>query len=116
MTQSIALRNGDIYLDTSGNLAIVSGIQACEQNCQTAMLAMQGEMMYAMENGMPYAQTAWDNYDPDMFEAAARLVLNAVQDVVSVISFTQQLNGNSLSYTAVIQTIYGTITYTSIGA
>ncbi len=116
MTQSIALKNGDIYLDSSGNLAFVTGLQACEQNCQTAMLALQGEMMYAADAGLPYAAVAWENYRPQLFQPAARSVIMQVQDVLGVISFTQELNGNTLSYTATISTIYGTTTFTSIGA
>jgi len=107
MTQSIALINNDIGLDQFGNLGFVAGINAVMQNCQTAMLAQMGEMMYAMSSGMPTLQTAWNNYNPRQFESAARAVLMAVYGVTSVQSFSAQLSNNVLTYGATIQTIYG---------
>ena len=115
MTRSFGLKKADIYLDASGHLAVMTALDACMQNCQTAMLAVQGEMMYAADEGMPYSTVAWENYRPQLFEAAARSVLLQVEDVVGIISFTQSLTGNTLSYTATINTIYGTTTFTGIG-
>ncbi len=115
MTQSFATNStNDLFLDASGNLAFVSGIYAAEQNCKTAMLMLQGEAMYAKQSGMPYQTTAWDNYQPILFEAAARNVLLAVQDVVEVIAFDQSLIDNVLRYEATIRTIYGTVTFSNI--
>ena len=107
MTKSIALKDGDIYLDKYGNLAIVTGLDACEQNCKTAMLAVQGEMIYALQGGIPYRSVVWDRYTPALFEMYAREILLSVKDVKSVASFTQNMTDGILSYEAKIVTIYG---------
>lgn len=107
MTQSIGLdANGDIHT-ANGNLVFVSSLSAVMQNCQTAMLAQRGEMMYATDTGMPTLQTAWNNYSPQQFEAAARAVITAVSGVVSVLAFSAKLTDGTLSYSATINTIYG---------
>jgi hypothetical protein len=115
MTQSIATdANNDIFLTAGKNLAFVTGMQAAVQNCQTAMLALQGEMMYAMDSGMPYATVVWNNYEPSLFKAAARSVLLAVQDVTDLLAFSSEFSGGKLSYTATINTVYGVATFNSI--
>ena len=76
MTQSIALTNGDL-VPANGSLTMVTGLQACMQNCATAMKAMQGEMIYAMTSGVPYRSVVWDNYNPKLFAASARAVSTA---------------------------------------
>jgi len=66
-----------------------------------------------MTGGMPYKTVVWDRYWPKLFEAAAKSVLLNVQDVTGILSFSQSMENNVLSYTAVIQTIYGTATVSS---
>lgn len=114
MTKTIELTSTGLGRDSSGNISILTGINACKQNCETAMKTLQGEAMYAADSFMPYQSTVWDNYNPKLFEAAARIVLSAVQDVVSVLSFTQELDSDGLlSYEAIIQTSFGVVTVTS---
>ena len=104
--RTLKLTNGDL-VTVNGSLPVLTGIEACMQNCSTAMQAMQGEMMFAKKKGMPYKLTVWDNYNPKLFEAAARTVILAVPDVVSVLKFNQNMENNVLSYSATIQTKYG---------
>lgn len=106
--------NGDTYLDKTGDIAVLTGINAVSQNCVTAMRAQRGEMQYAMDAGMPMAATAFDKFNPFAFESFARDVLLAVDGVDSVTDFNVSVNGNTLSYSATIQTIYGQTTITSI--
>lgn len=109
--QSIAINeDGDMYLNGSRNLVMVTGADAVGQNCVTAMRAQRGEMQYALTSGMPTAATAFDRYDPIAFEAAARKVIRAVSGVVAVTAFTVTASDNVLSYTATISTIYGSST------
>jgi hypothetical protein len=111
MTQSLNLNgNSDVFIDSTGNLSVISGIAAVQQNCETAMKAIQGEMIYALKSGMPYPTVVWNNYNKQLFRSAAIITLSNVQDVVSVTSFTSALNENVLEYTATIKTIYGTVT------
>lgn len=111
--KSIALKDGDIYLDDMGNLALIIDGPECMQSCETAMKALRGEMMYDMESGIPYRAVAWDQYNPALFEAFARRTLLKVDGVTGVSSFLQSMNDGVLSYQATIQTIYGSFTVES---
>ena len=113
MTNSIALLVNDDIGTVRGLLQFVTRIDACVQNCKTAMLAQQGEMIYAMDAGMPTRATVWDNYNPQLFEAAARSVIKSVQDVTGILSFTQMLDNGTLNYSVQISTIYGNATVAS---
>jgi len=106
--------NRDIYRDpVTGNLAFVSGAYAIAQLCKSRIEAQRGEMIYAADEGMPTRATAWDLFNPKQFEAAARVIILATDGVTSITSFNMSSLNNVLSYTAVINTIYGTATITS---
>ena len=57
---------------------------------------------------MPYQITAWDEFDQNLFDAAARAVLLNVQDVTDIVEFESALVDGVLNYSATILTIYGT--------
>ena len=105
--KSLGLRDGDLFLTDTGDIATVSGLDAVIQGCETVMKAVQGEMIYNMIGGIPYKAAVWDNYRPELFEAAARAVMLGVDGVEQVVSFSQSFENNRLQYTAVIRTIYG---------
>lgn len=108
MTQTLASdANNDLVLDSAGNVRIATGIEAVAFNCKTAMQAQRGEMMFAVDKGMPMMATAWDRYNPVQFEAAARTVLKEVPEVLGVDSFTVARTDERLVYTATIRTTYG---------
>lgn len=108
MTRTLATdAQNDITFDRSGDVLIVTGVAAVAANCRTAIQAQRGEMIYALDKGMPTAETAWNDYNPIQFEAAARVILKAVPDVLGVDSVTLERDGPTLRYTAVIRTIYG---------
>ena len=110
MTITIAANSfNDMALNSSGNISFLTGIDACVQNCHTAMQTLQGEMMYNQQGGMPYQTTAWDNFDQNLFDAAAQAVLLNVQDVTDIIEFSSALVDGVLNYSATIKTIYGTV-------
>lgn len=104
--------NYDYYLDAAGNLAMLTGADAVGQDCVTAMRAQRGEMQYAMLDGMPMRATVFDRYNAPAFEASARKVIKAVTGVVRITAFSATVANNKLSYTATIETVYGT-TYIS---
>lgn len=113
MTQSIALNAQHDIFTVNGGLQFVSGLNAAVQNCQTAMLTIQGEMMYDLEGGVPYPTVVWNNYRPNLFEAAARAVLLKVPDVTDILAFSQSLSNNVLSYSVTINTVYGIATFSN---
>lgn len=101
--------NNDLFIDASGNLAFVSNVDAIGQNCQTAVKAQRGEMILAMNKGMPTRATAWDTYNPSQFEAAVRSIILSVDGVLSIPSFSMIKQNNDLTYIASIHTIFGPV-------
>lgn len=79
---------GDIYLDASGNLAMVVDEAAVAQNCVEAMKVRLGECILNLARGLPYFQAIWNNWLPAQFTAAARVQLLTVPNVTAVPSFT----------------------------
>lgn len=111
MTQSFGLNaNNDIYLNSSGNIQIDSGVQAVEDACKNVSLAQLGEEVLTTTQGMPTFQTIW-NGTPNVaiYESYLRAALEGVEGVVSVTALTYTVKDNVFSYQATIETIYGTL-------
>ena len=109
MTRSLAVDgDNDIYIGPGGSLAVASGLEAVLQNCAQAAKAQIGEMVFSIDTGMPNFAAVW-NGTPNIgvFEAYLRQTLLAVQDVTGIESISIAAGGGALTYTAVIQTIYG---------
>ncbi len=97
----------DIYIGTNGKLALVLGIEAIKQNAQHAMQAQLGEMVFALDRGMPTMETVWHHTNLVQFEAAARQTLRAVEGVIDIPLFEVAIVDDTLRYRATIQTIFG---------
>lgn len=98
----------DIFVGDDGALAIAAGIQAVLHACAQAAKTQLGELLFAVDSGVPNFDVVWARApNTRQFEAYLRRNLTAVQGVVSVESVTISVAGNALSYTAVIRTIYG---------
>ena len=98
----------DIYLDALGNLAFAFDLTAITQECQQAAKTLLGEMVYNTNQGIPYFQTLWIGVpNVQQFTAALRRAFLAVGGVLEVVSLITSQTNNTLSYTAVIRTIYG---------
>lgn len=98
----------DLYLDSSGNIAIITGLQAVTQACEHAMQTILREMVLQYQDGLPDFEVVW-NGSPNVvqFEAAARATLLRVPEVQAVTEFEATAAGNVLRYTATIKTQYG---------
>lgn len=109
MTQTLGINgDNDIYLDTKGNIALLSGEPAVEGACQTASQAQLGEMQYEATNGIPNFQTVWVGVPtPAIFESYLRKTLQAIDGVVAVKSIAVQIQNNKLTYAAVIENAFG---------
>lgn len=109
MTKTFATNaNNDLYIGSDGNLVIHTGLLAVRDACSTAAKAQLGEMVLDINRGIPNFQTIWIGApNIPQFETALRNTLQAVADVVEVISLTININSGVLSYTAVILTTYG---------
>lgn len=100
--------NNDIYLDKNGNLAISQGLTATVEICKQYMQTTLGELVLNTDKGLPYFQSVWNGIpNLQQFEAAARAAILSVEGVTQIRSFSFEINGSVLSYTAVIVTVYG---------
>jgi hypothetical protein len=89
--------SGDIYLGPDGNLVVLSGINAVAAACRTATLAQLGEMVLATTQGIPNFSAIWTG-TPE-YNIWKSYILS-----------TLSVDGNTISYTANITTIYGSTT------
>ncbi len=98
----------DLYLDSLGNIAFVYDLTAITQQCAQAASTLLGEMVYNVNQGIPYFQVLWVGVpNTAQFTGALRRAFLAVGGVLEVVSLITSQTGNTLSYTAVIRTIYG---------
>lgn len=110
MTQTFLTTDdtNDMFLDSSGNLALASGLPAVTAACKTASRAMLGEMVLAQNSGMPNFQVIWvgvPNYN--IFASYLRMTLDSVDGVQEVADINITQTGNDLGYQASIASIYG---------
>jgi hypothetical protein len=107
--------NRDPYIDPeTGDQAVLFGAPAVAQLCKSRVEAQRNEMKYAADQGMPTFQTAFNTFNPQQFEAAARTIILATTDVTGIESFSMYQDGNTLYYTAVITSVYDQVTITGI--
>jgi copper chaperone CopZ len=96
----------DIYLDDNSNLAMLTGVDACQQDCQSAMQTMLREMPLDYTNGVPYFDTVFRQVNLNGFVSAGRQQLLDVPGVTEVKSFRASIANNVLTYNAQIATVY----------
>jgi len=101
--------NRDLYLDSSGNIAISTDLQACLEACENAVSTLLGEQIYQIDEGMPNFELIWNgtpNYK--QFEIAIRNTLESVENVLEVTNFSFDVaESNTFRYNAEIKTIFG---------
>lgn len=109
MTRSLAVdSNNDIYVGADGSLAVATARDAVLHCCAQAAKTQLGEMIYAVDQGLPNFETVWDGAPKiGLFEAYLRRTLQGVPDVTGVDSVTIDAAGGVLTYVATIKTIYG---------
>ncbi len=105
---NVIVANNDIYLTENGNISLSTDLQCVLENCSQAARTLLGEMVLNTNAGIPYFQVVWVGVpNTQQFTAALRLAFLAVTGVVEVISLMTTQIDNTLSYNAVIRTIYG---------
>lgn len=102
-------QNNDLYLDASGNLVIIEGLEALMQTINERVTTMLGELVLQTDRGMPNFDTIW-NGSPNIpqYNSVLQNAILSVDGVTDVVSITNIFRDNILYYRAVIQTIYGT--------
>lgn len=103
--------DNDFVTLTNGNLAIVSDRQAVAQEAKHFAATARAEMIHAYDEGIPFLREAFSK-QPNLaqFEASLRRRLLDTPDVTSIVSLDTQIEGETLKYTATLQTTYGTVT------
>jgi hypothetical protein len=110
MVQTFATspESNDIYLDPSGNLAVLSGQAAVMAACATASKTQLGECVLQTGIGLPNFQAVWVGVpNIPLWQSYLRNTLQNVQGVEQVTSIAVRQVGNTLAYTATIANQYG---------
>lgn len=100
----------DLTLGKSASIEMLSGIKAVAQTAENYAKTLLGEMIHAIDEGVPYFGTVFARGDTVQFEAALRRRLQSVPEVRAVRSLTVLQVGEIVSYNASIDTIYGITT------
>lgn len=105
----------DLYLDGDGNIVMSFDIKAVEEACAQAAQTLLGEVIYNIAQGIPYFQTLWIGVpNTPQFEAALRTAFLNVPNVVEVVSLLTTQDNNTLNYSAVIRTTFGSTGITGV--
>ena len=101
-------KRNDIYIDTTGNLALSSGLQACLEACETKVSTLLGEQILFTNQGIPNFQLIW-NGSPNFAQAevAIRNAILSVPNVLDVVEFEAFAQNNEFRYNATIKTTFG---------
>ena len=99
----------DLYLDPYGNISVSYDLQAVLEECAQAAQTRLGELIYNTNVGIPYEQILWVGApNIEQFNAALRVAFLSIDQITDVISLTMSKSNNTLTYTAVINTTFGT--------
>lgn len=104
-------RSNDLVIGADGNLSIVDNALAVEVVTRSHMQTRRGEMIYAIQQGIPFDPVVFSG-TPNLaqFEAASRARIMEVTGVREIRSFSATMVGDTLSYVAVIVTEFGEVT------
>ena len=98
----------DIYLDAENNLSLSFDLQAALESCAETAKTILGEMIFNVDQGIPYFETVWvGSPNITQFVAALRSALLRVPNVTEIISLIPAVNSGILSYSALIRTTFG---------
>lgn len=100
--------NNDLYIGADGSLAMATALEAVLQAAQQAAQTQLGEMMFAVDQGVPNFAAVWNGAaNVSQFDAYLRRAILSVEHVTGISDLSITVAGNKLSYTATIETDYG---------
>lgn len=110
MTTTLSINTvNDLYLDSRGNIALTRDIDAVKDVCKNAAQAQLGEMIYNIDQGVATRDTLFSGTtNLVQFEISVRNQLLNVDGVSRILSLTTNTDKDTVNYTAVIVTAYGT--------
>lgn len=101
-------KNNDLFIGTDGRLGVKTDLSAVMQAAQQAAQAQLGEMIYAVDEGVPNFQTIWESSaNVAQFEAFLRRAIMAVEGVSKIEALTTNVRESAIFYSVDILTIYG---------
>lgn len=107
---TIAVKNGDIYLDEKGNLAVVDQLEALSQRVNQYLRLIRGEWALDLTRGQPYYE---DIFKVNVKEGDVRNIFDSAikefSEVTSVENSVAVINRKTRKfiYAAKVKTIYG---------
>ena len=113
MVQTLALNtsNHDLFVNSSGSLTMLSGIDAIAAACVTACLTQLGECVLQTGVGLPNFGLIWvGTPDYALWQSYLQNTILNVEGVTSVQQIQLSAQKNTLSFIADINTIYGPTT------
>ncbi len=111
MVKTLAVdKNNDLYLDSNGNLSVVTELEAVLQSCAQSVKAITGQLLFNTERGMPNFKTIWDGdgaQNIPQYEAAWREIVKSNPDVKEILQLEFTQEDNQLKYVSLILTTFG---------
>lgn len=117
--KTLSLVNGDIALDSTGRLAVVTGAEALRQKLETRLRLYRGEWFLDTSSGVPYLQRILgrgsERSPNDLSSGSLNQIFDAEclkeSEVRSIVRSESVFDTakRSFSYTAELDTIYGTV-------
>lgn len=102
--------NNDFYLDKSGNLPLLSGREAVEQTSRNYAATVYAEMIHQYDQGVPFDQSVFERFpNIPVFEIGLRRRLQEVPNVRSVVRIDVDFIGDTLAYSATLDTDFGEV-------
>lgn len=96
-------QNGDLYLDSYGNIALVANEAAIAEVIRRMLMTLRGELLYARENGIPWL----DSKSTLWLEIQIRRICLKVPEVRAIPRIIFQQEELTLFFTVVILTDKG---------
>ena len=102
--------DNDIYIDSNGNLALLTDINALANISRNVVLTNLGEPEFNQQDGIPYFETIFtDTPKIDLLQAAQVAALKKLEDVNRVSNYEYNQSNGVYSYSLIEHTTFGDI-------
>ncbi|EOE1079816.1 MULTISPECIES: hypothetical protein [Klebsiella] len=107
--------DGDYTFGQGDDTWLVNSPEAVAQAIKTRFLLWYGQWFLDTTKGTPWIQSVLGKQKPDTYNLAIRKRILETQGVSSITAFNTTVDGTTrrVTFTATVETIYGTTTVTS---
>lgn len=102
--------NNDFFLDHTGSIPVLTGKEAASQTSKHFAATVKGEMIHAVQKGVPFDLVLDKFPNLAQYEASLRRRILEVPTVVSITHLNIEYLGERVVYTATIRTEQGEVT------